>query len=168
MGALGRLGMGPLGSMEQPRTAPARLPGPTMRTHGNQRITRRTLIRKVLGVSVGLPALGLLASMIQQVRERDLPTRVTLPPDLPTGLSVRDGVLVNRQPDGRLQAFLACCSHLGCRIDRVVGDEAVCPCHGSRYRADGAVAQGPAARPLEPLALLPDAGTGGWIARVPA
>ena len=49
-------------------------------------------------------------------------------------------------PTARLRAFSNQCTHLGCRIDRIAGDEAVCPCHGSRYRGDGTVVSGPARR----------------------
>jgi Rieske Fe-S protein len=139
-----------------------------MRMQGEHRTHRRTLIRTALGAVVALPALGLLGAMVRRLHERETPTQVHLPGDLPTGLSVRDGILLYRPEGGQVKAFVARCSHLGCLIDRVVGEEAVCPCHGSRFRADGSVAQGPASRPLQPLLLEPDPATGGWIARVPA
>lgn len=139
-----------------------------MRVHDHYRIHRRSLIRTALGAVVALPAMGLLSSMVRRVHERETPTKVALPGDLPTGLSVQDGVLIHRSADGQVKAFVARCSHLGCIIDRVVGDEAVCPCHGSRYGSDGCAVLGPASRPLAPMPLEPDPSTGGWIARVPA
>jgi cytochrome b6-f complex iron-sulfur subunit len=51
-------------------------------------------------------------------------------------------------------ALSAVCTHLGC-ITRWVEDEQViaCPCHGSKFSRDGALAQGPAPRPLRRIAI---------------
>ncbi len=46
-----------------------------------------------------------------------------------------------------LYAIHAVCTHLGC-TPRLDGEIFVCPCHGSRFRRDGTVLNGPAARPL--------------------
>lgn len=119
----------------------------------------------MLGFALALPFLGALVAMVHRIQTASVPADVTLPPDVPVGLSVIESVIVHREANGRLRAYSARCTHLGCRIDRVLADEAVCPCHGSRYRPDGTVAAGPASRPLTPLRVDPDAASGGWIAR---
>lgn len=50
------------------------------------------------------------------------------------------------------QALSAVCTHLGC-ITRWVEDQGViaCPCHGSKFRVDGDVIDGPAPKPLPQL-----------------
>jgi Rieske Fe-S protein len=104
--------------------------------------------------------------MLRRERAREVPAVVSIPADVPTGLSVVESVIVYRDSGGSIHAFSGRCTHLGCRIDRVIGDEAVCPCHGSRYKADGTVAAGPASRPLRRLRIEPDPAAGGWTARV--
>jgi Rieske Fe-S protein len=42
------------------------------------------------------------------------------------------------------------CTHLGCTVEGAP-EGFVCPCHGSRYDAQGAVQRGPAADPLRHL-----------------
>ncbi|MEO0540324.1 MAG: Rieske (2Fe-2S) protein [Cyanobacteria bacterium P01_A01_bin.105] len=53
-----------------------------------------------------------------------------------------------------LQAVNPTCPHAGCDVDWQ-GDaaEMVCPCHGSKFAADGAVLQGPANADLETYAV---------------
>ncbi len=58
---------------------------------------------------------------------------------------------VYRDDDGRLNALSARCTHLGCIVGWSPADRAwECPCHGSRFAADGTVVQGPATADLPP------------------
>jgi cytochrome b6-f complex iron-sulfur subunit len=58
---------------------------------------------------------------------------------------------------GGVYAVSAVCTHLGC-ITRYVPDEnaIACPCHGSRFDAEGNVTHGPAPRPLQWLEVTTD------------
>ena len=61
-------------------------------------------------------------------------------------------VAVYREPGGEVHGLLARCTHLGCTVGwNPAAQTWDCPCHGSRFRVDGSVLSGPAARPLEPL-----------------
>ncbi|MEO3782410.1 Rieske (2Fe-2S) protein [Actinocorallia sp. B10E7] len=58
-------------------------------------------------------------------------------------------VIVSQPTAGRYVAFSAVCTHQGCTVNKIEGAEAVCPCHGSKFKvADGTVAGGPASSPL--------------------
>jgi menaquinol-cytochrome c reductase iron-sulfur subunit len=71
-------------------------------------------------------------------------------------LTARDVVLgaawIRRPSENQLQAVSAVCPHLGCAVG-YDGSEFLCPCHNSRWTADGAVVagSGPAKRSLDPL-----------------
>lgn len=73
------------------------------------------------------------------------------------GAVLRDGgklLAVYRSEDGGLQAVSAACTHLGCAVHWNSGEKSWdCPCHGSRFAADGAVLHGPARRPLSAATL---------------
>ncbi|MFI8848605.1 FAD-dependent oxidoreductase [Streptomyces sp. NPDC053499] len=57
---------------------------------------------------------------------------------------------VHRTTEGELLAVSPRCTHLGCLVRFNDAESAwECPCHGSRFGADGTVIQGPATRPLE-------------------
>jgi glycine/D-amino acid oxidase-like deaminating enzyme/nitrite reductase/ring-hydroxylating ferredoxin subunit len=68
------------------------------------------------------------------------------------GTVIRRGarlVAVSRTEDGRLQAVSAVCTHLGCVVAWNPAERSWdCPCHGSRFGADGTVIQGPAVEDL--------------------
>ena len=73
--------------------------------------------------------------------------------ELPQGTRVmrQHGIALLRQGEA-LRAVSLTCTHLGCTVNRT-GDGFVCPCHGSRFGAEGAVQGGPASRDLERFAV---------------
>jgi len=139
-----------------------------MSLHLKHTVTRRRMMQRILTIGIGIPLAGALIGMLRKVQSRQAPRNVNIPPDVATGLTIMDSIVVHRTNDGSIHAFSGFCTHLGCRLDRIVGDEIVCPCHGSRYRGDGTVAAGPAGRPLVALKVDPDPSSGGWIARASA
>ncbi len=124
---------------------------------------RKDVLRALLLLPLALP----LGAMLQRLRARGRPAPQPLPAELPLGLSIAGDAVVQRHADGRVQAWSARCTHLGCRLDRVIDGVVVCPCHGSRFDDQGRVLNGPAARPLQPLQVRAEA-TGGWTAQPPA
>jgi nitrite reductase/ring-hydroxylating ferredoxin subunit len=76
--------------------------------------------------------------------------------DIPTGCGrvVQRGahkVAVYRDPQGVLHERSAVCPHLGCIVSwNNVESSWDCPCHGSRFQADGTVVNGPSAESLAP------------------
>jgi nitrite reductase/ring-hydroxylating ferredoxin subunit len=75
--------------------------------------------------------------------------------DVPVGGGkiLADRKIVLTQPTaGTVKAFSAVCTHAGCVVGEVSGGTINCPCHGSKFKVeDGAVANGPAAKPLTPV-----------------
>ena len=61
-------------------------------------------------------------------------------------------VVVYRDEEGNLHAMSSVCPHRGCDVEWN-GEERVwdCPCHGSRFTAEGAILRGPAMQPLAPV-----------------
>jgi glycine/D-amino acid oxidase-like deaminating enzyme/nitrite reductase/ring-hydroxylating ferredoxin subunit len=86
------------------------------------------------------------------------PGDVRDPSDVPTGTGavVRRGVgfvAVYRDAHGRVHERSAVCPHLGCIVRWNAGERSWdCPCHGSRFDADGRVLNGPAREGLAPVA----------------
>ena len=74
--------------------------------------------------------------------------------DVPVGSGVIVGDVVITQPaSGDFHGFSATCTHAGCTVAEVRGGTINCPCHGSRFRLDGSVANGPASQPLKAKAI---------------
>lgn len=74
--------------------------------------------------------------------------------EVPVGSGVIVGEVVLTQPAaGDYKGFSAVCTHTGCLLNEIADGTINCPCHGSKFSLDGAVANGPANRPLEPVAI---------------
>jgi Rieske Fe-S protein len=74
---------------------------------------------------------------------------VTLPDALAQGeafIPPGRAVAIFRDDEG-VHAVSTICTHLGCVV-KTAPDGFECPCHGSRFTADGAVTKGPAPRAL--------------------
>ena len=120
----------------------------------------------------------MLRSLVPNVTY-DPPTIVKVgpPESFADGLTFVPGRRVFIVRDGRtFRAVSAVCTHLGCTVRPEANEEAdptdperrrrlqtytfACPCHGSRYRADGVNLSGPAPGPLAAyrLSLAPDDG----------
>ncbi|MFF3863715.1 Rieske (2Fe-2S) protein [Streptomyces sp. NPDC002209] len=76
------------------------------------------------------------------------------------GTILKEEKLVVTQPTaGSFRCFTAVCTHQGCLVNKVEAGTIDCPCHGSKFQiADGAVAHGPATRPLaeKQITVAPD------------
>jgi Rieske Fe-S protein len=63
-------------------------------------------------------------------------------------------IVITQPQSGSFKAFSAICTHEGCFVNRVSNGTIDCPCHGSKFSIkDGSVVQGPATRPLAPIAI---------------
>ena len=78
----------------------------------------------------------------------DLGLAANYPPGSRTELADARALLIHT-PNGFV-AYSTLCPHLGCRV-QPADDGFECPCHGSRFDRQGAVLNGPAARPLRIL-----------------
>ncbi len=58
-------------------------------------------------------------------------------------------IIITRVSASLFHAVTSKCTHAGCTVNTFNGTSLNCPCHGSRYSADGTVIQGPALLPLE-------------------
>lgn len=89
-----------------------------------------------------LPKAAVLASPSKKFR-------VAMPENFPAGdafIPAGRSVAIFRDAEGTY-ALSTVCTHLGC-IVKPNPEGFECPCHGSRFAADGEVKKGPAPRPL--------------------
>ena len=66
-------------------------------------------------------------------------------------------VVVTQPTADSFKAFSAVCTHQGCIVGSISNGAIHCPCHGSAFSIkDGSVVNGPATRPLPPVAIKVD------------
>ena len=120
-------------------------------------LSRRDFLKLIrngfLYLSGGLISAGLFRFFNYQIQDEpqnefDLGPSVNYPLHSRTELSAPAAVLVHTE--NGFSAFRFVCTHLGCTVE---SDEAgyACPCHGSRFDANGKVLQGPAKKHLSTM-----------------
>ena len=124
-------------------------------------ITRRDFLNEVTLGALGIAGLGSVAVTYQYFSPNVLfepPTSFRAGnPDLYPVHSVTilqdQQVYIVRMPEG-FYAVSAICTHLGCVTQwKPDTDQIACPCHGSKFKADGTKIEGPAPRPLPHFAI---------------
>jgi cytochrome b6-f complex iron-sulfur subunit len=124
-------------------------------------ITRRDFLNEITLGALGITGLGSIAVTYQYFSPNVLFEPSTTfragNPDLYPVHSVTflqdQQVYIVRMPEG-FYAVSAVCTHLGCVTQWKVDAEMIaCPCHGSKFKADGEKIEGPAPRPLPHFAI---------------
>lgn len=115
--------------------------------------SRRDFLSAAWGAAGAAAAVAGAAVLGRALAGSPKPERtVALPPDLlkraeESGGLVHEGLLVRGTAASPVVLDLTC-THLRCRVAPVEGGGFSCPCHASRYDAEGRPVSGPAARPL--------------------
>jgi Rieske Fe-S protein len=130
-------------------------------------INRKVFLRMAtLAVVAGFVALwNLLTGKQKQLSEKPVVIRINAS-KLGNGIFFFDKFILLKS-DGPLKVLSNRCTHAGCRINKEIEGQLVCPCHGSRYDAfTGKVLLGPAGQPLHRILFSTDLKTGEIIITV--
>ena len=135
-------------------------------------VSRREFVgRASAGLALGIVATGCGDGLVSGVTPRRRPgerpaetvtvTVANFPGLAATGtlVQVSDYFAAVRTGIDSFEAFSMVCTHEGCLTEIRNGERFECPCHLSRFAADGSVINGPAARPLVELATSYDPAT---------
>jgi glycine/D-amino acid oxidase-like deaminating enzyme/nitrite reductase/ring-hydroxylating ferredoxin subunit len=106
------------------------------------------------GLAAGLAAADLLVGSLESKPDERMkpfaPARLNARPELPTLVKENANVALHFVGDRVWHRAAPRCTHLGCLLRWNTGDATWdCPCHGSRFAADGSVLNGPATAPLD-------------------
>lgn len=116
-------------------------------------VCRRTVLRG-LAVGGGMTTTGVLAACGGSGGGSSSSDALGATTDVAVGsatIFADQKVVVSQPTEGDFKAFSAVCTHNGCIVSTIEGEDIVCGCHGSRYSiADGSVLNGPAEKPLAP------------------
>ena len=123
--------------------------------------SRRAVVGGVVGLGVGVPLVAACGSGTSSGSGGGSSSAGTSggsigkTSEVPVGsgkIFAADKVVVTQPTAGDFKAFSAVCTHQGCVVAEIKGQDIDCTCHGSRFSiTDGSVVNGPATKPLEPL-----------------
>jgi Rieske Fe-S protein len=121
--------------------------------------SRRAVVGGLVGLGVGVPLLTACGSGDAAADSGSGGTTSSGPiakkADVPVGggkIFKDEKVVITQPTAGDFKAFSAVCTHQGCVVAKVVGQDIDCACHGSKFSlADGSVVNGPATKPLQAL-----------------
>ena len=120
----------------------------------NTDLSRRTVLGVLGGGAVvTMTACGADDEVSDPNADIEPGTEIAATADVPVGSGVileELKVVVTQPTEGTFLAFSAVCTHKGCTVGTVSGDEILCPCHESVFSTeDGSVVNGPGERPLD-------------------
>lgn len=123
-------------------------------SHDSTGVTRRDFLGLASAGAVVLTALSVFAGIFRMSKptvryEESTRFKIGKPENFPVGTVKKldeRGIFIFSGDDG-LHAISSVCTHLGCIVN-VTDWGFQCPCHGSRYNANGKVIGGPAPRNL--------------------
>lgn len=140
----------------------------------NNQVSRRDFVKTILaglsavmGLVIGIPAVGYLISPATKVKKADAWIPVGPLEKYPTGeptlfsftqtkvngweKTVNSfGVFVIKTAENQATVYSNMCTHLSCRVNwKPEAGEYICPCHDGHFNSDGKVVAGPPPRPLD-------------------
>lgn len=116
----------------------------------NKKLNRKDFLKALMYLLL-LPFLYILNRMVKDHKRFGSANReLRLSNIIPAGLSINNEVIFHKTTTD-LKVYSSRCTHLGCKINQVEGDEIVCPCHGSRYNTEGKPIKGPSIKRLQEL-----------------
>ncbi len=110
---------------------------------------------KILAYIFILPTVYLLNRMAKDHKKfstTESEYRISKPPQ---GLSINGPIIISKE-ENQTKIFSSRCTHLGCMINKVEGNEIICPCHGSKYDKNGIPTKGPSIKALTKLDFYTD------------
>jgi Rieske Fe-S protein len=115
--------------------------------------SRRAVMGGIAGIGIGVPLVAACGSSDNASGSTSGPVGKTS--EVPVGsgkIFKADKVVVTQPTAGEFKAFSAVCTHQGCVVADIKGEDIDCTCHGSKFSIkDGSVVNGPATKPLEKL-----------------
>jgi Rieske Fe-S protein len=130
-------------------------------------INRKTFLKlaTISAVAAFVALWRTMTSKSKKLSEQPVISRINTS-KLGTGIFLFDKFIVVKSSSS-LNVFSNKCTHAGCRINREIDGQLVCPCHGSRYDSlTGKVLQGPAGLPLSTIPFITDIKTGEIIIKI--
>ncbi len=121
----------------------------------------------VMGVVIGLPAIGYLITPALTKQSADVWIPVGSPDNYAVGVPTlfnfnrtivngweqtvnSYGVYIIKHEDGSIEALSNKCTHLSCRVNWKPENSAyICPCHDAWFDINGGIIKGPQPRPLD-------------------
>jgi len=125
-------------------------PGPD-----DHQASRRTVVGGIVGLGVAAPLLAACGGSGSAGGDNPSGGAVGKTSEVPVGsgkIFAAEKVVVTQPTKGDFLAFSAVCTHQGCVVADIKGEDIDCTCHGSKFSIkDGSVVNGPATKPLQKL-----------------
>ena len=132
--------------------------------------TRRGVVSGIVGVGIGAPLLAACGSSGDSSSGSGSGSSggttssgpIAKTSEIPEGggkIFESEKVVITQPAAGEYKAFSSICTHQGCPVTKISGEDIDCTCHGSKFSIkDGSVVSGPASKGLEELTVTEASG----------